>query len=54
VDTDNRRMMARALVRKALKELEGAARLLDTEDTVVIQRLRSASRDAKRAEADLR
>ena len=51
---DDQKIMAQQLLRKVLKDLEVAARLLDPQDAAVIQRLRSASREVKRAEGQLR
>jgi hypothetical protein len=53
LDSDNQKLRARVLIRRALKDLEHAARLLDPENVAALQRLRSASRDVKRAEGDL-
>ena len=52
--TDDQKLRAQQLLRRALKDLETAARLLDPQEVGVIQRLRSASRDVKQAEAQLR
>jgi len=52
--TDDQKLRAQQLLRRALKDLETAARLLDQQEVGVIQRLRSASRDVKQAEAQLR
>lgn len=51
---DNQKIVVQQLLRKVLRDLETAARLLDTQDAVVIQRLRSASREVKRADGQLR
>ena len=51
---DDQKLMAQQILRKVLKDLETAARLLDLQDAAVIQRLRSASREVKRAEGQLR
>jgi hypothetical protein len=42
------------ILRKVQKDLELASRLLDTQDVAVLQRLRSALRDVKTAEVQLR
>ncbi len=52
--TDDQKIRAQQLLRRALKDLEAAARLLDPAEANVLQRLRSASREVKRAEAQLR
>jgi len=52
--TDDQKVRAQQLLRRALKDLETAARLLDPTEADVLQRLRSASREVKRAEAQLR
>ena len=52
--TDDQKLRAQQLLRRALKDLELASRLLDLQDSGVLQRLRSASRDVKIAEAQLR
>ena len=52
--TDDQKIRAQQLLRRALKDLELAARLLDPQEAGVIQRIRSASRDVKVAEAQLR
>jgi len=46
--------MAQQLLRKVLKDMETVARLLDPQEVGVLQRLRGASREVKRAEAQLR
>ena len=51
---DDQKVRAQQLLRRALKDLELAARLLDLQDAAVIQRLRSASREVKIAESQLR
>jgi len=52
--TDDQKVRAQQLLRRALKDLELAARLLDPEDAAVIQRLRRASREVKVADSQLR
>lgn len=52
--TDDQKLRAQQLLRRALKDLETAARLLDPQEATVLQRLRSASREVKRAEEHLR
>jgi hypothetical protein len=52
--TDDQKLIARQLLRKVLKDLDAVARLLDPQDAVVIQRLRSASREVKRADEQMR
>ena len=52
--TDDQKLRAQQLLRRALKDLELASRLLDMQEASVLQRLRSASRDVKIAEAQLR
>jgi hypothetical protein len=52
--TDDQKARAQQLLRRALKDLELAVRLLDQPETGVLQKLRSASRDIKIAEAQLR
>ena len=52
--TDDQKIRAQQLLRRALKDLDLAARLLDPQELGVLQRLRSASRDVKVAEAQLR
>jgi len=51
---DDQKVRAQRLLQKALKDLELAARLLDPQDTAVIQRLRRASREVKVADSQLR
>jgi hypothetical protein len=51
---DDQKLMVQQLLRKVLKDLETAARLLDPQEVGVIQRLRSASREVKRADGQLR
>lgn len=51
---DNQKIVAQQLLRKVLRDLEKAARLLDPSEVTVLQRLRSASLDVKRAEVQLR
>ena len=52
--TDDQKIRAQQLLRRALKDLDLAARLLDPQDAAVIQRLRRASREVKVAESQLR
>jgi hypothetical protein len=52
--TDDQKLRAQQLLRRALKDLELVSRLLDTQEAGVLQRVRSASRDVKIAEAQLR
>jgi hypothetical protein len=52
--TDDQKLRAQQLLRRALKDIELASRLLDPQEAAVLQRLRSASRDVKVAEAQLR
>jgi hypothetical protein len=54
LSTNDQKLRAQQLLRRALKDLELASRLLDPEELAVLQRLRSASRDVKVAEAQLR
>lgn len=52
--TDDHKLRAQALIRRARKDLEAASRLLDPEHVAMTQRLRSALRDVKRVEGELR
>jgi hypothetical protein len=52
--TDDHKLRAQQLLRRALKDLELASRLLDIQEANVLQRIRGASRDVKIAEAQLR
>jgi len=52
--TDDHKLRAQQLLRRALKDLELASRLLDMQEANVLQRIRGASRDVKIAEAQLR
>jgi len=51
---DDQKIRAQQLIRRALKDLEVATKLLDASEVDVIHRLRNASREVKRAEAQLR
>jgi len=51
---DDQKLMAQQLLRRVLRDLKAAARLLDKQDAVVLQRLQSATREVKRAGDQLR
>jgi hypothetical protein len=54
LDAGDQKIRAQMILRKVQKDLELASRLLDTQDVAVLQRLRSALRDVKTAEVQLR
>ena len=54
MSNQEQKIRSQQILRKVIKDIESVMRLLDTEDAVSIIRLRSAVKDVKIAEGELR
>ena len=54
MSSNDQKANAQRLLKRALKDIITAARLLDSEDALVLHRLRNLTRDIKIAEVQLR
>jgi hypothetical protein len=54
LSSNDQKANAQRLLKRALKDIIIAAKLLDAEDILVLRRLRNLTRDIKIAEAQLR